>query len=182
MHIPYEELPLHIPDRYGDFWPTTWKRGPCRRVGIGLCLVGEDGEERGVYFARARHHIDTCATEPCRVHPVKTDGLFTPTRDILHTKHTGYTALGGMPALLHSCREGRRVVLEEWKRMVSVKYETPDEYKKDIGSEDWRSDNRVRYEAHMAIIDGLLEDLKRAEEGNGLWRGLSMWTATKEEA
>ena len=102
--------------------------------------------------------------------------------DMLPPKEGGYAPLGGMPALLHSCREGRRIALEEWKRMVRVKYKTEDEYTIHIGREDWRSENRVLFERHMAIIDGLLEDVKRAEEGSGLWSGLSMWTGTKDEA
>ena len=142
MHIPYENM------------PHTFEPAPCRNQGIGVCYVGEDGQERGVYFRRG---------------------------DTVPPRRGGYTPLGGMPALLHSCREGRRVVLEEWKRIVRVKYETEDEYTMHIGSEDWRSHNRVLYERHVAIIDGLLEDIRRAEEGSGLWSGLSMWTGTKKE-
>lgn len=130
MHIPYENLPY------------AFKPAPCRKEGVGLCHVGEDGKQRGVYFVRG---------------------------DMLPPKQGGYTPLGGMPALLHSCREKRRVMLEEWKRMVRLKYKTEGEYTIHIGREDWRSDNRELYERHMAIIDGLLEDLKRAEEGGGLW-------------
>ena len=141
MHIPYENL--------------CWKirQVPCRKEGIGLCHVGEDGQERGVYFRRG---------------------------DTLRPRQGECTPVGGMPALLHSCREGRRVLLQEWKRMVTVKYETPDEYTRDIGCEDWRSENTVVYGRHVAMIDGLLEDMERAEKGSGLWSGLSMWSETKE--
>lgn len=88
-----------------------------------------------------------------------------------------------MPALLHSCREGRRAVLEEWKRLVGVKYETEDEYTGQKGGkyswECWRISHRLLYVAHVAIIDGLLEDVKRAEERSGLWSGLSMWSVAE---
>lgn len=144
MEIPYER-------KYCEFKPD-----PCRKEGIGLCHVGEDGTERGVYFARGD------------IHPPK------------QGKHKW---LGGMPALLHSCREGRRVVLEEWKRVVRVKYETEDEYtgpnRGEYSWKCWRGDHRLRYERHVAIIDGLLEDVKRAEEGGGLWSGLSMWSGAE---
>lgn len=143
--------------KYGDL---PWPAYPCRRVGIGMCHVAKDRKERGVYFARARHR----ASASCSLHAIETEGLFTPQRcNPPPAKYSGYSALGGMPALLHSCREERRVVLEDWKRMVRAKYETPNEYTRDIGKQDWRSDNRVHYEAHVAIINGLLEDLKRAE-------------------
>lgn len=73
----------HIP--YENL-PYTFKPAPCRKEGIGLCHAREDGQEKGVYFVRG---------------------------DILPPKPGGYTLLGGMPALLHSCRAGSRVVLEE---------------------------------------------------------------------
>lgn len=137
-------------------------------------MLGKIGR-RGVYILREQ---DIANPRHVAFMLTKERGSF-QAQDISHRpqKYSGYSALGGMPALLHSCREGRRVVLEDWKRMVRAKYETPDEYTRDIGKEDWRSDDRVHYEAHMAIINGLLEDLKRAEGENGLWRGLSMWTA-----
>ena len=118
-----------------------------------MCHVDEDGTERGLYFVRGD------------IHPPK------------QGKHKW---LGGMPALLHSCREARRVVLEEWKRVVRLRYKMEDEYIIQYGetysTPSWWSKDRFLYERHVAIIDGLLQDVKRAEEGSGLLIGLSMWS------